>query len=529
MTTSAGFEYPLCSIPEMLQQSVQQFSSHRAIVFGGCCLDFATFGDLSDRAAAGLRAQGIGQGDRVGLYCVNSDAFAVAYFGIIKAGAAVVPINILLNPLEVAYILNDSGAKGLIYHEAFASAVATLRPQVPDLKLYVHMGKDSAVAGDVPWTQVVTSADSPPELTCDPAEDVAVILYTSGTTGRPKGAMLTHRNLISNTCSIREALHLEPGTDSIVVVLPMFHAFAAMVGMLFPLLHGCTIVPLPRFDPEEVARTIEASGATIFPAVPSMFNLMLRLRDEFTSKLSSLRFAISGGAALPIDIMERFEVRFGKVIYEGDGPTECSPATCVNPIGGLRKPGSVGLPMPGVAMKIADDSGQDLPVGQVGEICVNGPNVMKGYWNRPAETRQAFFGDWYRTGDLGTEDQDGYFCIVDRMKDMLIVNGMNVYPRVIEDCLHGHAEIREVAVVGEPHRLHGEIPIVYVVRTEGSELTAEEVKSFCQARLGRHEIPRRVFFKPELPKNPTGKILKRELRKQGEIERGIDQAVGGNQ
>ena len=210
------------------------------------------------------------------------------------------------------------------------------------------------------------------------------------------------------------------------------------------------------------------------------------------------------------------------MIYEGDGPTECAPVTCVNPIGGRRKPGSVGLPVPGVAMKIVDDTGQELPHGQVGEICVKGPNVMKGYWNRPAETRESFFGDWFRTGDLGTEDGDGYFCIVDRIKDMLIVNGMNVYPRVIEDCLREHSEIREVAVVGEPHRLHGEIPVVYVVRTEGSELTAEQIKSFCRERLGRHEVPRRVFFRPELPKNPTGKILKRELRKQGEIERGID-------
>lgn len=522
MTTTPRFDFPRCSIPEMLHQSIREFSSHRAIVFGERPLDFATFGELSDRAAAGLSAQGVCKGDRVGLYCVNSDAFAIAYFGIVKAGATVVPINVLLNPKEVAYILQDAGARGLIYHELFADAVTAIRPELKDLNLFVCLGERASESGDISWTQVLSVDALPPEPTFDPSEDVAVILYTSGTTGHPKGAMLTHSNLIANTCSIKAALKLEPRKDAILVVLPMFHAFAATVGMLFPLLHGCTIIPLPRFDPELVANTISATGATIFPAVPSMLNVMCRLRDEFVPKLSSLKFVVSGGAALPVEVMKRFEARFNKLIYEGDGPTECAPVTCVNPIYGQRKTASVGLAIPGVHMKIMNDSGTELPRGDIGEICVQGPNVMKGYWNRPEETEQSFFDDWFRTGDLGTEDEDGYFSIVDRKKDMLIVNGMNVYPRIIEDILYRHPAVNEAAVVGEHHALHGEIPIAFLACTEGKSVDAADIKAFCRQHLGRHEIPRHIAFMPELPKNPTGKILKRQLRRQGELERGID-------
>lgn len=516
------FNFPDCSLPDMLRQTAQQYAGHTAIAFNGQTLDFAAFDQLSDRVAAGLFAQGLRKGDRIGLYCINSDVFALAYIGIVKAGATVVPINTLLNPHEVSYILRDAGARALIYHEVFTEAVGMIRAELSELSLYVGISTETPPAGDMSWADLLNTTDAPPQISFDPVEDLVVIIYTSGTTGRPKGAMLTHRNLIANTCSIKAALEMEPGKDVLLVVLPMFHAFAATVGMLFPLLHGCTIAPLPRFDPERVANTIEAVGATIFPAVPSMYNVMLRLGDEFVPKLSSLRFAVAGGAAMPLEVMNRFETRFDKLIYEGDGPTECSPVTCVNPIHGLRKPGSVGLAVPGVDMCIMDKSGRELPKGKIGEICVRGPNVMKGYWNRPDETAKSFFGTWFRTGDLGTEDEDGYFFIVDRIKDMIIVNGMNVYPRMIEEVLYQHPKIHEAAVVGEANKLHGEIPVAYIALQEEAELDAAQVQAFCRQYLGRHEIPRRVQFLPALPKNPTGKILKRALRKQGELERGID-------
>ena len=512
----------LQTLHEQLRLIARQHPQHRAVVFAGRTLDYRTFDELSDRCAAGLAAQGVSKGDRVGLYCINSDAFAIAYFGILKAGAAVVPINLLLNPKEVAFILNDAGAKGLIYFEAFAQQVQGLRSNVQSLRFTACIGVSKADASDIDWTQLISHSPSPISHAPSSLDDLAAILYTSGTTGRPKGAMLSHRNLASNCWSVGIALKLVPGREVFLVVLPMFHAFAATASMLTPLLYGHTIIPLPKFDPELAARTIEAEKVSIFMGVPSMFNVLLRLPAEFTPKFAPLKYAFSGGAAMPVEIMRQFEARFGKAIYEGDGPTECSPVTCVNPVGGLRKPASVGQPLPMVDMEIRDDRGQEVPLGQVGEICVRGPNVMKGYWNLPKETAEAFFGEWFRTGDLGTEDADGYFFIVDRKKDMIIVNGMNVYPRMVEEVLYRHPAVREAAVVGEPSELHGEIPVAFLSLKQGAEADAHAIRAFCGESLGRHEVPRKVFFLPELPKNAAGKIVKRELRKHGELERGVD-------
>ena len=513
------------ALPDLLRQAVRRFSKNRAIVFGGHTLNFETFDSLSDSFAARLASQGIRKGDRIGLYCINSDAFAIAYFGIVKAGAVVVPINLLLNPKEISYILSDAGAKALCYHEAFASTVQRFRPDIPSLQFAVCIGAHKAFEKDSLFSEWLTPFQPAPEIPFDPANDLAAILYTSGTTGHPKGAMLTHRNLASNTASVTEALHLTPGEDIFIVVLPMFHAFAATASMLTPLFNGCTIIPLPKFEPETAAKIIEAEKVSHFMGVPSMFTVLLHLPDEYVPKFRSLKYAFSGGAAMPVEVMKKFEARFGKLIYEGDGPTECSPVTCVNPIGGLRKPASVGKPLPSVEMKIMDEQGHELPHSQIGEICVRGPNVMKGYWNLPQETAEAFFGEWFRTGDLGTEDNDGYFCIVDRKKDMIIVNGMNVYPRIVEEVLYKHPAVREAAVIGEPDELHGEIPVACIALRAGAQLTSSMVRAFCRDNLGRYEVPKKVFFMPELPKNGSGKILKRELRKHGELERGIDSRV----
>ncbi len=510
------------SLPDRVRRVAREHPRLRAIRFDGRTTTFAQFDQASDRIAAFLAQRGIAHGDRIGLYCINSDAFAIAYFGIVKAGATVVPINLLLNPKEVAFILDDAGARAVIYHEAFAPAVAAMRSLVPSLAWCAAIGEAKASPDDVSWSDMLAETAPPPTLALDPANDVAAILYTSGTTGRPKGAMLTHRNLVSNCESISEALHLTPGRETFLTVLPMFHAFSATACMLTPLLHGSSFVPMPRFEPEKVADVIHAEQATIFCGVPSMFVSLLRLSDQHVPKLASLRFAVSGGAALPVEVLHQFEQKFNKAIYEGDGPTECSPVTCVNPIGGRPKAGTVGLPLPGVEMEIRDDAGHALPQGQVGEICVRGPNVMKGYWKLPEETRAAFFGEWFRTGDLGHVDEDGYFSIVDRKKDMIIVNGMNVYPRMIEEVLYRHPAVREAAVIGEPNALHGEIPVAFVVLKEGETATAQAVRAFCRESLGLHEVPRKVFFRPELPKNAAGKILKRELRTDGEYERGVD-------
>ncbi|MGA7982858.1 MAG: long-chain fatty acid--CoA ligase [Chromatiaceae bacterium] len=489
---------------------------------------FATLDRASDGVAAGLAENGIGRGDRVGLYCPNCPEFVLAYLGILKAGATVVPINLMLNPQEIIFILADAGATGILFHFGLAEATARVRAELPSLRLAVRIG-GTAAGAEPALEDLAESSGTVPLLSIDPAEHLAAILYTSGTTGRPKGAMLSHRNLAANVASIAEALGLVPGRDRILVVLPMFHAFAATVGLLTPLLHGLALVPVERFEPRLVTAAIGAHEATIFLGVPSMYSLLLRLDDDAVARWRSIRFCVSGGAAMPQAVMAAFEERFAVPVLEGDGPTECSPVTAVNPLVGARKPGSVGLPIPRVEMRIAAPDGRSLPDGEHGEVCVRGPNVMKGYWRLPEETRATFFGDWFRTGDLGYRDGDGYFFLVDRIKDLIITNGMNVYPRMIEEVLYRHPSVAEAAVVGEPHPLHGEIPVAFVVPKPGPAPDTGELKDWCRENLGRHEIPRRILLREALPKNATGKILKRELRRHGELERGVVLDDGGQQ
>ena len=512
-------DYP--SIIALQKATAAELGDRPAILLADRSVDFATFDRLSDRVAAFLATRGIAKGDRVGLYCINSDAFAIAYFGIVKAGAVVVPINLLLTAREAAYILKDADARALVYFEAFAANAAAAADELPGIAFTVRIGGEPSRPREFAWPEALACEAPCPVVDVDPAEDLVALIYTSGPTGRPKGAMLTHRNLASNTWSIREALQLTPGEDIFITVLPMFHAFAATVGMLFPLLHGCAFAPLPKFDPQLVADTIARTKATMFAAVPSMYSVLMRLPDEAVAKFASLTYCLSGGAAMPVELMKQFEEKFGKLVYEGDGPTECSPVTCVNPIGGKRKYASVGLAVSRVDMEIRNDHGEEIPRGEIGEICVKGPNVMKGYWNQPEETAANFFGEWFRTGDLGYEDEEGYFFIVDRKKDMLIVNGMNVYPRVVEEVLYQHPAVHEAAVVGRRSELHGEVPIAYVSLKPDAAATEKELRAHCLANLGRYQVPKQFHFLDQLPKNAAGKILKRELRRSGEEERGI--------
>jgi len=512
------------SITDVFRVTAQERGDQPVILGGGPAWTFSRLDSASDGLAGSLADRGIGEGDRIGLYCPNAPEFALAYLGILKAGATVVPINLMLNPKEIAFILDDAGAKGLFFHHALADAASSARAAAPGLGLAVRIG--GAGGGDPTLDELANHRGGAPAPKLDPAEHLAAILYTSGTTGRPKGAMLTHHNLMSNAASITKALALRPVQDRMLVVLPMFHAFAATVGMLTPLIHGLSLVIADRFEPKLVSAAIAEHGATVFLGVPSMYSLLLRLDEEGLGQWHSVRFCISGGAAMPKAVMAAFEERFGIPVLEGDGPTECSPVTCVNPLAGPRKPGSVGLPVPDVEMRIAGSDGETLSDGEHGEVCVRGPNVMKGYWGLEEETRRSFFGDWFRTGDLGYRDDDGYFFLVDRIKDLIITNGMNVYPRVIEEVLYRHPDVAEAAVVGEPHQLHGEIPLAYVVAKPGTEPDPAALRQWCKEHLGRHEIPRRVLIRHALPKNAAGKILKRELRRQGELERGVDNPPG---
>ncbi len=510
------------SIPEAFRQAAAEFADAPAVRLPGGNHSFREIDRASDRIAANLAARKIGKGARVGLYCINGPEFAIVYLGVLKSGATVVPVNLLLSPGEVNYILGDAEVSALFYHQVLAGKAAEARQGLEKLEFAIAIGGGEVMAGDAVLADWLARDGTAPEPIFDPTEDVAAILYTAGTTGYPKGAQLTHRNLLADSASICRVLQLQPREDAMLVVLPMFHSFAATVGMLTPLLNGLSFVPVPKFEPGLVVDYIEATGATVFLGVPSMYALFLKLSEEQLPRWRSVRFCISGGAALPVAVLKGFEERFGLPVLEGDGPTECSPVTCVNPLDGERKPGSVGLPIPDVEMNILDEQGAELPDGEMGEVCVRGPNVMKGYLNLPEADAESFFGDWFRTGDLGYRDMDGYFFLIDRKKDMLIVNGMNVYPRMVEEALYRHPAIAEAAVVGEPHESHGEIPVAHVVPAEDAALAPAEVRAWCREQLGRHEVPRKVVIRDALPKNAAGKILKRELRKEGELERGVD-------
>jgi len=510
------------SIPEIFQQTAKKYANHIAIDFMGTKTDFKTVDYLSNNIASTMVEHGINKGDRIALYCINSDAFAIAYLAIVKAGAVVVPINLLLTPTEITYLLNDSDAKGLFYHEVFDQSVAAFRDHAPNLECIMRIG--AAVSdiesnkSDLDFKVIIKKTGKAPTVAFDPKNDLAAILYTSGTTGKPKGAMLTHHNIASNTLSVLETVKMIPGEDVLVAVLPMFHAFASTVCMLTPLLRGLTILPVTKFEPELLANTISDGGGTILCAVPSMYNVLLNMNESQVKKMSGLRFCLSGGAAMPENIMKKFEEKFGLLVYEGYGPTECSPVTTVNPIHGTRKTLSVGPPLKYVDVCIKDIEGNELPDGQIGELCVKGPNVMKGYWHRDNDTKASFFGEWFRTGDLGKRDEDNYFYIVDRIKDLIIVNGMNVYPRIVEEVLYQHPDITECAVIGQQDELHGEIVIAYLVTQSGIALSAADMRHFCRDKLGRYQIPKKFHFVDGLPKNATGKIMKREIKVEQEAE-----------
>ena len=483
---------------------------------------FAALDRASDGVAASLARAGVRDGARLALLCGNGAEFVVAYLGILKAGATLVPLNLLLNPKEMGFILGNSGASGLLYQAALEAVASAALDGLVGVDLRVRIGGDGPADPSVQDFGVMMRHRGPaPACPQDPEAAIAAILYTSGTTGRPKGAMLSHSNLLANADAIAVALALN-SADRVLVVLPMFHAFAATVGVLTPLVHGLGIVPVARFEPRLVSQAIARHGASVFLGVPSLYGLLLRLDPDTVAHWSGVRVCVSGGSAMPTALMAAFEDRFGIPVLEGDGPSECGPVTCVNPVAGVRKPGSIGLPIPTVEVRILDGAGKEVADGSCGEVCVRGPSVMKGYFRQPEATRESFFGDWFRTGDLGYRDADGYVYLVDRIKDLIITNGMNVYPRAIEEVLYAHPSVVEAAVVGDPDSRHGEVPVAHVVLRSGSGSRAADLRIWCREHLGQHEVPRRFVIREGLPKNAAGKILKRELRRTGEHERGVD-------
>jgi long-chain acyl-CoA synthetase len=460
--------------------------------------------DWIDRRAAWLaeqltRVQGVKPGDRVAVWLKNCPEFPAALFGVWRAGGVVTVINNFLKADEVAFILNDSGARVVITDASLAELRAKLAVAHPDLRfINVESLGDGA-------TQTV----EPAPLT---ASDLAALLYTSGTTGHPKGAMLTHGNFLANVHSCRQCLEITE-QDRLVVLLPQFHSFMFTVGTLLPLLCGATIVLVKSLHPlKHVLEEIIRRRATMLPAVPQIHRALAGLPAGLELPL---RLCVSGGAPLPLETLKLFKQRWPDIpLIEGYGPTESSPVATVNPIRGVQKPGSVGVPIPDVALSIRDDDGRDLPTGTTGELCIRGPNVMRGYWNQPEETAKTIRDGWLYTGDIGHRDADGYYYITDRKKDMLLVNGINVYPREVEEVIYQFPGVKEAAVIGVPDPRKGEQPVAYVAAADGVTLEEKALLHFVRERLADYKVPRHVRFVPALPRNATGKVLKTVLRKQ---------------
>jgi long-chain acyl-CoA synthetase len=478
----------------------EKHASKIAIFWGETEISYAALLAQSKAVAARLQTRfGLKPGDRVALWVKNCPEFVPAVFGVLTAGGVVVPINNFLKPAEVSYILNDAGANVLITDPELAAHFETLKTARPALEILP--------VEEFPALNPSSILHSPSSCT---GKDLAALLYTSGTTGHPKGAMLTHGNFLHNVASCLAALEVRED-ERVVVALPQFHSFMFTVGTLLPMLCGCGILLLKTLHPfKSVLEEIARRRGTILPAVPSFYRALLAV-PEF-GRLP-LRLCISGGAPLPVEVFNEFTKKFPFPLREGYGPTESSPVATVNPIHGINKPGSIGKPIPKVELSIQDEAGQKLPVGKIGEICIRGGNVMLGYWNQPEETAKVLRDGWLLTGDVGCCDADGYYFITDRKKDMLLVNGINVYPREIEEVIYQFPGVKEAAVVGLPDPRKGEQPVAFVAAMEGQTLDEKMLLQFIRGKLADYKVPKRVVVMPALPRNATGKILKTALRK----------------
>jgi long-chain acyl-CoA synthetase len=458
--------------------------------------------DTASARVAGLLAQrGIGPGERVGVMLPNVPEFAVVYYGVLRAGGVVVPMNPLLKEREVAFYLGDSGARLVFAWHGFAEAAEAGAREPGTDCLFVTPGEFARLLSEV-------------EPAAEPAErapdDTAVILYTSGTTGTPKGAELTHSNLTSNVATV-VALHSFSERDVLLGALPLFHSFGQTCSMNATIASGATLSLIPRFDAGRALGIIERDGATVFQGVPTMYSALLHHPERESFNTSTLRVCVSGGASLPAEVLRGFEEAFGCTLLEGYGLSETSPVASSNRPDRERRPGSVGVPIDGVQIRIVDENGAEVPIGARGEIVIRGPNVMKGYWGRPDATAETIRDGWFHTGDIGVMDEDGYFFIVDRLKDMIIRGGYNVYPREVEEVLYEHPAVREVAVVGVPDPELGEEVAAAVALKEGAAADEDELRDFVKARVAPYKYPRVISFFPDLPKGPSGKIVKREI------------------
>lgn len=509
----------------VLEESARERPSHTAIIFNEMKLSYAAVNAAASQVANGLLALGIQKGDKVALGCPNLPFFPIVYYGILKAGAVVVPLNVLLKPREIAYHLQDSDAKAYFCFEGTAElpmgqmGYAAFQ-EVATCEHFFIMTANPAAPSPIEGTKTLGMLmyQQPPTFPTvqTSSDDTAVILYTSGTTGLPKGAELSHMNMLMNA-RLSDNMYEPMESDVSLVALPLFHSFGQSVQMNSGFYRGAALTLLPRFDPEAALAIMDRDNVTIFAGVPTMYWAMLNVPDadkkfDLDKIANNLRLCASGGAAMPVEVMKAFDAKFKVKILEGYGLSETSPVATFSRLDRTRKPGSIGIPVWGVQLRVVDEEDKDVPVGELGEIVIRGHNVMKGYYKRPEATGESFRNGWFHTGDIGKVDEDGYYYIVDRVKDMVLRGGFNVYPREVEEVLMTHPAISLAAVIGIPHDQYGEEVKAFIVLNERAEATEAEIIEWSKENMAAYKYPRFVEFRDSLPMNATGKILKTELR-----------------
>lgn len=517
----------MLNLAMIVEDHAKKRPQREAVVLGTTRLSYGQINAMANQVANGLVARGIQPGDKVAVTCPNLPFFPIVYYGILKAGAVVVPLNVLLKGREIAYHLRDADAKAYLCFEG--------TPELPmaqmgaegfrEVDACEHMfimtanpAAPSPVEG-IPTLGMLMYNQSPVFTTVERApDDTAVILYTSGTTGQPKGAELTHSNMLTNAIVARDLSisEMRPDRNVVLVALPLFHSFAQTCQMNAQLFHGSTLVLVPRFDPGVVLDLMVKEQVNFFSGVPTMFWALLNYAQQKaidTAPIAeNLLLCSSGGASLPVEVLHGFEKTFNVKILEGYGLSETSPVATFNACDLPRKPGSIGLPVFGTDVRLVDDQDQDVPAGEMGEIIIRGHNVMKGYYKKPDATAEAMRNGWFHTGDIARMDEEGYFYIMDRKKDMVLRGGFNVYPREVEDVLMTHPAVSMAAVLGVPHESLGEEVKAFVIRKPGATIEANELVAWCKDNMAAYKYPRTIEFRDQLPMSATGKILKRELR-----------------
>lgn len=510
---------------EHIRRRAHEQPNQVAIHFLEKDITYGEFEKLVGRFAFGLQQLGVKKGDHVALVLGNTPEFLISLYAIMRMGATAIPINPLYTKSEASYILKDGDVKYIIARDTLLPLIETdLQEEFPDIETYIicetvpaqpqkerpPLERENKIIFFTQLLESITSLLEPVEIS---EEDTAIILYTSGTTGRPKGAMLSHRNIYANARDVAN-FFLFTKQDRVIATLPVFHVFGLTVVINAPLLKGSTVLLAPRFNPSEIHELARAQKATVFAGVPTMLNFLYQYSKGDPKDFLNLRLVISGGAPLPATVLHNFEEKFGIQVSEGYGLSEASPVTCFNPLSRERKVGSIGTSIPNVENKIVDNQGIEVPVGEVGELIVCGPNVMKGYYKMPKETSETIRDGWLYTGDLAKKDEEDYFYIVDRKKDLIIVGGFNVYPREVEEVLYLHPNVVEAAVVGVPEPDFGEIVYAYVVVKDKEVSVHEELACFCAERLAKYKLPEIIEIVDNLPKNSTGKILRKILKEK---------------